>query len=258
MRKLSLILLLFFASFFSCTQKNDEKTTSKKKILFVASNAHHYGKSDIESTNHFPEIILAYDVFKNEGFEIDFVSPQGGAIPIGYIRSSDSITKKYLYDAEFMAKLKNTKSPNQIDAKEYIGVYYSGGGSAMFTVPEDKPIQKIVMSIYENNNGIVSAVCHGTAGLVNLKESNGNYLVQNKKVSGFPDKFENLKGKYYQEFPFSIQNKITERGGNFKLSEKGWDGFIVADGRLVTGQDPSGSDLVARKVVEIIKNQKKH
>jgi putative intracellular protease/amidase len=257
MKRLSIIFILLFICLVSClnNKKEELKTNDQKRILFITSSAHFYGQSDIESTNHFPEIILAYDVFKKEGFKIDFVSPKGGAIPIGYIYSSDSITKEYLYDGHFMNKLKNTKSPNEINSEDYLGVYYSGGGSAMFTVPENLPIQKIVMNIYEKNNGIISAICHGTAGLANLKMSDGNYLIRDKNVSGFPDEFEDLDAKYYKEFPFSIQNMVEERGGSFKFSENGWDGFMVSDGRLVTGQDPSGSALVAKKVIEIIRSK---
>lgn len=235
--------------------QQSSKPSIKKRILFITSNAHFYGNSDIESTNHFPEIIFAYDEFIKQGFEVDFVSPKGGAIPVGYIHSSNTTTKKYLYDENFMNKLEHTYTPDQIDYNNYLAVYYSGGGSAMFTVPENNKIQKITTKIYEDNNGIVSAICHGTTGLAHLKKSNKTYLVANKQITGFPDLFENKDAAYYKEFPFSIQDKIIENGGNFSFSEKGWDNYYIHDGRIVTGQAPTSAGLVAKKVIEIIKNQ---
>ncbi len=236
------------------SQKEEKKEVKefKNQVLFVVSNAHFYGTSDIESTNHFPEIILAHNVFKNAGFKIDFVSPQGGAIPIGYIRSSDSITKKYLYDETFMNELEHTLKPTDIAPENYKAIYYPGGGSAMFTVPENKRIQQIASKIYEQNEGIIATVCHGTAGIVDITLSDGSYLVSGKEVNGFPDLFENKKAPYYQQFPFSIQEALEAHGGNFQYSEEGWDGFMVTDGRLVTGQDPTGADKVAQKVVELL------
>ena len=53
-------------------------------------------------------------------------------------------------------------------------------------------------------------------------------------------------------FPFSIQEIIKERGGDFQFSEEGWDGFMVSDGRLISGQDPSAAGLVAEKVIETL------
>ena len=84
-----------------------------------------------------------------------------------------------------MHRLKTTM-PNEINTSEYIAVYYSGGGAAMFGVPENKGIQDISMAVYEDNNGIVSSICHGSAGLAHLKTKDGKYLVEgkSKRLSG--------------------------------------------------------------------------
>lgn len=225
--------------------------SSKDKILFVTSNQCTYGNTTLKTANHFAEIVLAYDVFIKSGYLVDFVSPEGGAIPIGYINTSDPIQKKYLDDLDFMNLFKNTYSPEAIDAKNYKAVYYSGGGAAMFGVPENKAIQDISRKIYENR-GIVSAICHGTAGIVNLKLTNGKYLYEEKEVNGFADAFENKNKAYYKTFPFSIEEAITKNGGNFIYSKKGWDNHYIVDGRLITGQDPTASVSVAKQVVVIL------
>ncbi len=235
--------------------ETEERSSEKKeaeRILFIVSNAHYYGDSDLYTSNHFSEIVSAYDVFGKSGYKIDFISPEGGAIPIGYINTSDSLQKKYLYDNDFMDDLERTKRPSEVKASDYKAVYYGGGGAAMFGVAENEAIQKIAMEIYENQEGVVSAICHGTAGIVNLKTKNGEYLYSGKKVNGFPDAFERMEAEYYKTFPFSIQNIISERGGDFQFSEEGWDDFMVADGRLITGQDPSAAASVAKKVVETL------
>ncbi len=236
--------------------RSNESTIAEQnksdRILFIVSNAHFYGNSDIPTANHFSEIVQPYEVFKKAGYAIDFVSPEGGAIPIGYISTSDSLQKRYIYDNDFMDALETTKTPNEIKASDYKAVYYGGGGAAMFGVAENEAIQKIVMELYERHNGVVSAICHGTAGIVNLKMQDGTYLVADKKVNGFPDIFENKDAEYYRTFPFSIQEIIKERGGDFQFSKEGWDGFMVADGRLISGQDPSAAGLVAEKVIETL------
>ncbi|MEO1054562.1 MAG: type 1 glutamine amidotransferase domain-containing protein [Bacteroidota bacterium] len=246
-------LVLTTVSFSVLFGQKKEGDHSTKRILIVTSNQHTYGQTELNTANHFSEIVLAYDVFIKAGYIVDFVSPEGGAIPVGYIKTSDPIQKKYLYDASFMARLKNTLTPKRINFSDYVAVYYSGGGAAMFGVPDDKAIQAITSGIYQNG-GVVSAVCHGTAGLVHLKVEGGTYLYAGKRVAGFPDKFERKQAEYYQQFPFSIEASINDNGGIFSYSEKGWDGFYVVDGRLVTGQDPTGSALVAQKVIEIIQS----
>ncbi len=247
MHKLILNIVFLFL-LFSCSseQKNQEK------ILFVTSNQHTYGNTDINASNHFAEIVLAYDIFVKNGYIVDFVSPKGGAIPIGYITTSDSIQKKYLYDNHFMNLLKYTKSPKEIKASDYKAIYYSGGGSAMFGVAENSNIQNIATEIYKNN-GVVSAICHGTAGIAHLKDEQGESLYQNKKISGYPNLFENKEAEYYKTFPFSIDETINENKGNFIYSDKQRDNFFVVDGRFITGQDPSASVSVAQSVINSIK-----
>ena len=260
MQALKIFMLLLLLGCNSKSQKkevlisNVNTPESLGTILFIVSNQHTYGNTDINTSNHFAEIVLAYDVLINANYNVDFVSPEGGAIPIGYLNTSDSIQKKYIYNFNFMNKLKNTKNPENINSAHYRAVYYGGGGAAMFGVPENKKIQEITMNIY-NNNGIVSAICHGTAGIVNLKTKDGKYVYEGKQVNGFPDLFENKEAKYYEQFPFSIQETIKQRGGNFSYSKEGWDNYYKVDGRLITGQDPTAAASVAIKIIEALQKQ---
>ena len=243
--------------FYPISDPSTYRTPSKienpieNSVLFIVSNAHFYGDTELTTGNSFSEIVNAYDVFKNAGYTVDFVSPNGGAAPLAYINTSDQMSKKYLYDSVFMNALKNTKKPSEIDASKYKAVQYIGGGSAMFGVPENKKIQKIAMDVYEKHNGIISSVCHGTAGIVHLKTNDGKYLVDGKRVSGYPDDYENKEKEYFKTFPFLIKKTIEERGGDFRFSERG-KFTLEVDGRLITGQNYQSSKPVSLKVIELI------
>ncbi len=239
--------------------KDDSEFSSKingDKILFILSNASFYGESDLPTGNSFSEIVNAYDTFKKAGFTIDFVSPKGGSVPLSYINTSDSLPKQYLYNQDLMYALKHTKKPKEIIAKNYKAVHYVGGGGAMFGVPENKDIQKISMTIFEEHNGIISSVCHGTAGIVNLKTKDGNYLYKDKTVNGYPDSFEKKEAEYFKHFPFLIQKTIEERGGIFKFSPRNVS-HVEVQGNLITGQNYLSSKDVALKVIETLNNRKK-
>ncbi|NHZ91455.1 peptidase [Massilia sp. CCM 8733] len=228
-----------------------EAPKSKDKVLFITSNQHTYGNTKLNASNHFEEIVIAYDIFRKSGLVVDFVSPNGGAIPVGYVDTSNKTQKDHLYDAGFMNLLKNTFKPAQVDPNDYKAIYYSGGGAAMFGVAENADIQRIALKIHENG-GVISAICHGTAGIVNLKNSAGTAIFSNKKITGFPDIFENTAADYYKTFPFSIGKEIARQGGNFVHSKSFGDNFHVVDGNFITGQDPSSTASVARKVIETI------
>lgn len=246
------LLYAFLVVLAACSFKPVEQTD--QKILFVVSNAHYYGSSDINTANHFAEIVFAYDEFTKAGYTIEFISPKGGYVPLGYIYS-DSLLMEYLFDGNFMDLLQHTKRPTEVRAADYQAIFFAGGGAAMFGVPSDKTIHSIATNIYEDQGGIVSAVCHGTAGIANILRRDGSYLVSGKRINGFPDLFENKEAAYFKEFPFSIQEQVQQNGGIFKYSQEGWDGYLEIDGHIITGQDPSSSALVAKAVIETLENK---
>lgn len=223
-----------------------------ERILFIVSNAHFHGDSKLPAGASFSELVHAYDEFKQAGYTVDFVSPNGGATPLAYINTSNEMHKKYLYNQTFMYALKHTKKPSEVEPSLYRAVHYIGGSNAMYGVAENKEIQAITMEIYEKHNGIVSSVCHGTAGIVNLKTNDGKYLVSGKKISGYPDIFENTSRAYYKEFPFSIENTIEKRGGDFIYGKRN-ESHVEVDGRIVTGQNFQSSRPVAKKMIELLK-----
>lgn len=249
-------LYLLLLSFVILGDQAQEQSTNKGKVLFVVSNADHYGNSEISASNHFAELVFPYDVLVNEGYQIDFVSPLGGAVPLGYFDTSDKLIKRYLFDCHFMNKLKETLSPNLVNASEYAAIYYGGGGAAMFGIADNPEIQQIAMQIYDVYGGIISAVCHGSIGIANLKKGNGQYLVAGKSINGFPDTFENKTRAYFKEFEHSVEGLLKLRGANFKFSEEGWDGYYQVDGRLITGQDPTSAKKVAELIIEQLKSKK--
>lgn len=258
MEFIDLFLLKKIQGEWKIISKSASSLTSNKsgqQILFIVSNAHYYGKSTITTGNSFPEIVNAYHTFKTAGYTVDFVSPEGGSIPLAYINTSDPLQKQYLFDTDFMYAVKNTKKPEEIDSKNYKAVHYIGGGAAMFDVPENKQIQTISVKVYEENKGIISSVCHGTAGIVNLKTNDGKYLVAGKTVSGSPDSFEKKDGEYFKHFPFLIQKTIEERGGTFKFSARDVS-HVEVDGRVITGQNYQSSSGVASKIIELLENNK--
>ena len=233
---------------------NDAQTRGER-ILFIVSNAHFNVDSSYPAGVSFSELVNAYSVFKKHGYTVDFVSPEGGAIPLSYINTSNPKHKAFIYDSDFMYAIKHTKAPAQIEPSRYRAVRYIGGSNAMYSIHDNKQIQAITMAIYEDFNGIVSSVCHGTAGLVNLKTKDGKFLVASKRITGYPKFFENHSRDYVKKFPFFIDEKISSRGGVFTYSEPDV-AHVEVDGRIVTGQNYQSSAPVAEQMVQMLKQSK--
>lgn len=238
------------------TQKSTKTyttSTAEFRVLFVLSNQKFHGNSTLPASISFGEVVHAWDTFHKAGFAVDFVSPSGGAVPIDPSQLGKTLSKR-LQDNRIMAGLHNTKSPQQIDASRYQAVYYVGGSNAMYQVADDVYLQQISRHIYEKNGGVISAVCHGTAGIVKLKLSNGQYLLAGKRVTGYPEEYEDKAAAYFQHLPFLMRQTIEAHGGLFKASEPEQP-YIEVDGRLVTGQNYPSAPLVATAVIKILQQQ---
>ncbi|MCB0279744.1 MAG: nuclear transport factor 2 family protein [Calditrichaeota bacterium] len=220
----------------------------KGKILFVVSNFSSYGNVEKRTGTHFSELVQVYDGLLKAGYEVDFVSPQGGEIPVAYIDLSDDLQKTYFYDRKLQYKLKYSYRPSDIDSKNYKGIFYVGGSATMFDIPENADIMSLAKQIYEDQNGVIGAVCHGVGGLVNLKLKSGDYLVAGKRINSFTNK-EEESGSNWKYLPFLIETKLKERGALY-FSSDNWQEHVETSERLVTGQNPAS----CRKLVsELIK-----
>ncbi|WDE01890.1 type 1 glutamine amidotransferase domain-containing protein [Thalassomonas actiniarum] len=219
-----------------------------KKVVMVVSG---YGQEQGEKTPgyEFDEFAKAYGVFKANGITVDVASPKGGQVEADEYDPKKPYNAKVLADKAIMAKLDNTLASAQLDATAYDAVFIVGGKGAMFDLPKDESLQALIADIYQQQ-GTVAAVCHGPAALVDVKLSDGSYLVANKKVNSFTNKEEKLFGKkWLSKFEFMLEDKLAERGARFQSSEIMLK-HVAVDGRLITGQNPTSTVAVATALVK--------
>ena len=248
-------MAIALCSVFMITTKATAQTTKedrvKKKILFVVTSHGQKGNTGEKTGYYLSEVAHPWDVLHSAGYEIDFVSPKGGKAPVDGFNLGDPINKKFWENKMYRKKVENTFKPSEIDPKDYAAIHYAGGHGTMWDFADNKEIAEIARQIYESN-GVVSAVCHGPAGLVNIKLSNGKYLVDGKKVNAFTNE-EEVAVKLDQVVPFLLESKLIERGARFEKSGL-WQKHVTVDQRLITGQNPQSADAVGQAMLkELVK-----
>lgn len=206
----------------------------KEKILFVVSSHKNLGDSGRNTGYYLSEVTHPWSVLGEE-FDIDVVSPKGGRPPVDGFDLKDAINRKFWDDPDWQEKMSTTLTPEQVDPNNYRAVFFAGGHGAMFDFPDNVGLQKIVSTIYENG-GIVAAVCHGPAGLINVRLSDGSPLIKGKKFDCFTNEEE--KGNGTVPFmPYFLQSALQEKGGYFDGATP-WTDHVVEDNRVITGQNP--------------------
>ena len=224
------------------------------KILLVLTSHSQLGDTGKRTGFWLSELTHPYYKFKKTGYSIDVASIQGGMAPIDpkSFDEPDDANQRFLQDAELMAKVIRTLPLSEIDPAAYQAVVFAGGSGTMWDFPNNEHVNRVAVTIYENN-GIVSAICHGPAALVDVKLSNGQYLVSGRKISAFTNE-EEEELKLTHVVPFLLQDKLIERGAKYVYG-KPWKENVVVDGRLITGQNPASATKVAEKIIEHLKAQ---
>ncbi|MBD1258986.1 type 1 glutamine amidotransferase domain-containing protein [Maribacter polysiphoniae] len=260
-----LFLCLFTVLLMGCNSKKSAdsstvktvKTETKalKKILFVVTSHSEKGGTGEKTGYYLGEVSHPWDVLHTAGYEIDFVSPKGGKAPVDAFDMNDSINKKFWDNDIYRHKIENTKKPNEVNPDDYVAIHYAGGHGAMWDFADNTEIAAIAREIYENN-GVVSAVCHGPAGLVNIKLSDGSYLVDGKKVNAFTNE-EEIKVNLEDVVPFLLEDQLTARGAIFEKSAP-FTKHVVTDQRLVTGQNPQSASSVGKAALKELQRRSKN
>lgn len=226
-----------------------------KKILVVVTNISKYPNLERATGLWLGEAVHFAAEMEKEGYQIDYVSPKGGHTPLDpHSLQAEQMTEldwQYYSNDDFLNKLSTTLSADAINPNDYDAIYYAGGHGVMWDFSEDENLQNIASTIYDNG-GVVSAVCHGVVGLLNIKNGDGEYLIKNTKVTGFTNTEEIAVG-LDKVVPFLTEDELVRKGANYVKGED-WAVFAVADNRIVTGQNPASGGAVAKEVIQLLKS----
>ncbi|WP_277041731.1 type 1 glutamine amidotransferase domain-containing protein [Turicimonas muris] len=213
----------------------------EKKILFVLTSCNKIPETGNPTGYFYSEVSHPWKVLTDAGYEIDFVTPKGAEPTAEGFDPKDPVNMEFKNNAQYQAKLANTLKPAEVVPSDYCGMYYAGGHGAMWDLPNNPELQNICGTIY-TNGGVIGAVCHGPAGLVNVKLPNGQYLVSGKNVNCFTNSEEDAVGMS-NVVPFALETAIRDRGGIFQRSDN-FQSHVVTNDRLVTGQNPASAACV--------------
>lgn len=229
------------------------------RILIIVTNVGEYEKVGFRTGLWLGEMTHFWDVAEKAGYQMDIASPSGGYVPLDPEGLAAAVLKqggtdKRYEDRTFMNRLQNTMKVADADAAAYDAIYMTGGHGVCFDFPKCADLAKLTAKFYESEK-IVSAVCHGPAGLLEVKLSGGEYLVAGKKLTGFSWS-EEVKAGREQAVPYNLEEELQKRGAKYGKAWSAFASHVVEDGLLITGQNPASADGVGEAVVKKLKAAK--
>jgi putative intracellular protease/amidase len=118
----------------------------------------------------------------------------------------------------------------------------------MADMPEHPLLKQVIQETFERN-AVVGAVCHGPVSLLNVKLTSGAYLLHGKNITSFTNAEEENYAK--ADVPFALETALTNQGAIFHQVAP-WQPNCLADGNLVTGQNPASAKSVAEKMIALL------
>lgn len=222
-------------------------TSTIKPILCVVTSHPIRGDSGEPTGFAMVELTHPLDVFDRAGIPYEIASIRGGHPPIDFFDLSDAANAHYWNDKDFRSALADSLILKDLDPSRYSAVFFAGGHGTMWDFADSEAVQTVIREIWEAG-GIVSAVCHGPAALVNAKLSDGSYLVASKKLAAFTDA-EEAEVKYDKVVPYLLASTLKNRGALHQPAPN-WSENVVTDGRLITGQNPASAHDVGKAIVD--------
>ena len=222
---------------------------SSPRILVVVTSHGQMGASGKPTGLWLGEVTHFYEPVAEAGYQIDVVSPQGGKAPVdpNSVSAPDPINAAFIADPALAAKLEETLTPEEVDPDQYVAIYYAGGHGAMWDLVDDPQIARIAARMHADGKP-VSAVCHGSAALLNIPGENGERLIAGRQVTGFANEEERMIG-LTEVVPFLLEDELRARGAQYTRARLPFVSHVVSSGRIVSGQNPQSSRDVGTALV---------
>ncbi|TQV82197.1 type 1 glutamine amidotransferase domain-containing protein [Denitrobaculum tricleocarpae] len=226
-----------------------------QNILIVLTSHTTMGDTNKPTGFYFEEMAAPYWAMVDAGHEVTIASIKGGAAVHDPSSLDPDPTKRpapverFIEDATAMARLADTPAITDIDPMDYDAIFLPGGHGTVWDLPDSAALAGAVGRIYDAG-GVVAAVCHGPAGLVNARRADGRPLVEGRRVNSFTDSEEEAVG-LTDVVPFLLETRLRELGAIFEAGEN-FTPHAVRDGRLITGQNPQSSDAVGAHLIEAL------
>ena len=232
-----------------------------KKILIVIANPSTSSTLGIPVGFWGAELTHAWHAFKEAGYDVTIASPDGGKCELdawsdprdeSKYSFGDLITMGFLNTPEFMQLIDDTPALDTLKYDDYDALVVVGGQSPMFTFRNHAELQNALRTFFEAGK-VTSALCHGTAALIDVTLSDGSYLIASKTMTGFANVEEEFADEYVgtKVMPWHIEDAAEERGANYIQGGR-FKPFAVRDGRLITGQQQYSGAEVAKLVIEAV------
>lgn len=236
----------------------DVTPARRPRVLMVVANP------GVSTTTGWPvgfwaaELFHPLHVFLGARYEVVVASPDGGRVEVDALSdprdasrwsAGDLISMGALHTPAITALLDDTPAVGDVDPDAFDALVVCGGQGPMFQFRGHPALADAIARTFEAGRP-VAALCHGVAALIDVRLSDGSYLVAGRTVTGFANVEEDFGDAAVgtRIMPFRVEDELRGRGANYVQAGL-FKAFAIRDQNLITGQQQYSGTRVAELVV---------
>jgi putative intracellular protease/amidase len=223
--------------------------TMMTSALFIVSEEGYWGEECIEPLTTLDEA----------GVDVTVATPSGDP-PVIDERSIDpdnvgEETAEHVREVHETDERLNDPVPvDTEDADDYDAVVFPGGHGTEWDVNQDSDARRLLRDAVAGGDGTALVVCHAVGILAFARDSDGEFLVAGRSVTGFPNEWEegivddHDRMPDGRKLPYWVEDEVNAAGADWD-AELDDDTSVTVDGDLVTARGPGSSGAAARTLL---------
>ncbi|GAA0194642.1 type 1 glutamine amidotransferase domain-containing protein [Halobaculum roseum] len=221
---------------------------SETTALFVVSEEGYWAEECIE-------LLTTLDA---AGVDVTVATPSGSP-PVVDERSLDpedvgeETVERYREIHETDDRLRDPEPIATVDAADHDAVVFPGGHGTVWDVNQDRHARGALREAVAGDDGVALVVCHAVGILAFARNADGEFLVDGRDVTGFPNEWEegivdDLDRIEGRKLPYWVEDEVVAAGGTFD-AELDAETSVTVDGDLITARGPGSSSEAAETLL---------
>jgi len=225
------------------------------RALIVATSHATLGETGRKTGVFSSELTAPYYAFQDAGMTVDVASIAGGAIPFdpasfawAVIAPSD---RRAQWDPVLQTKVAASRAVGSVSFAAYDIVFLAGGWGAAYDFGASEVLGERITRAWAARR-VVGGVCHGPLGLLRARDEAGQPLVRGRRLTAVTDR--QVKQLRITATPMHPERELRAAGAVFESRTRRLDvlaDYVVADGRLVTGQNQNAGEGCAQLMMAV-------
>jgi putative intracellular protease/amidase len=207
------------------------------------------------------DVTHAIAFLRQSGMQVILASPKGGPIQLDDPATNVERLRYLNYDFTSMGVMnkndaqeafENSIPLHAIRAEDAQAILIAGGIGALQSLHNDATLLALVVKMYEQGK-IVAATGHGVSVLLNARIDGKVSLLRGRRFTGFSrEEVPSLRNLLdTKRLSYDIETESQHLGGLFSFRPS-LKPYMIQDGRIITGQQHKSTDLVLRRMREVL------